>query len=193
MTGIQTEQYVQLQMLWPRERMAVPPVPLLSPEYHLRTFQRGDEARFYKVMEIAGWPGWDDAKLAPWLPRLVADGWFVAVYTATDQIVASCMAFHDPSDLHPNGGEIGWVASDLSHRGRGLGLAVCAAATAHLLAAGYRNIHLYTEHWRFPAIKTYLKLGFLPLLHQRDMALRWERVCAHLGWPYTPEEWPTHG
>lgn len=30
---------------------------------------------------------------------------------------------------------------------------------------GYHYIHLYTEDWRFAALKTYLKLGYIPYLY----------------------------
>jgi mycothiol synthase len=65
-------------------------------------------------------------------------------------------------------------------------MAVCAAVTARLIAAGYRDIHLYTEHWRLAALKTYLKLGYVPFLYAERMAPRWAAVCEQLGWPFTP-------
>lgn len=99
------------------------------------------------------------------------------------------MGLHDHSDLHPFGGELGWVAADPAHAGKGLGYAVCAAVTARLLQAGYDNIHLYTEHWRLAAIKTYLKLGYLPFLFAPEMAERWRAVCIQLSWSFTPEQW----
>ena len=130
----------------------------------LRTYQPGDEPGFYRVMALAGWPGWDDDKLRPWLARIPPGGWFMAVHDQSGDMVATAMALHDHSDLHPFGGELGWVAGDPAHAGKGLGMAVCAAVTGRLIAAGYRDIHLYTEHWRLAAIKTYLKLGYIPLL-----------------------------
>jgi mycothiol synthase len=99
------------------------------------------------------------------------------------------MGLHDHSTDHPFGGELGWVASDPAHAGKGLGMAVCAAVTARLLQAGYRNVHLFTEFWRLPALKTYLKLGYVPFLYQEGMAARWQAICAQLGWPFTPEAW----
>ena len=113
----------------------------------------------------------------------------MAVHTASDTIVATAMGLHDHSDDHPFGGELGWVAADPAHAGQGLGLAVSAAVTARLLAAGYRNVHLYTEHWRLAAIKSYLKLGYVPFLYAPEMADRWRLLCDELGWPYTPEAW----
>ena len=117
----------------------------------------------------------------------------MAVHEASSEIVASAMGLHDHSDLHPFGGELGWVAGDPAHAGKGLGMAVCAAVTARLIGAGYRDIHLYTEHWRLAALKTYLKLGYVPFLFALEMPERWRAVCAQLRWPFTPEAWPSAG
>ena len=117
----------QLQMVWPQARLSTPPVPHLPPGYTLRTYRPGDEARFYEVMALSGWPGWDDEKLRPWLARILPASWFMVIHTASDQMVATAMGLHDPTDWHPFGGELGWVASDPAHAGQGLGRAVCAA------------------------------------------------------------------
>jgi mycothiol synthase len=184
-----SESYQQLQMIWPERLLAAPPVVRLPPGYTLRTYRRGDEARFYEIMELAGWPGWNETKLRPWLARIPPESWFVIIYEQTGEIVATAMGLRDHSELQPFGGELGWVAADPAHAGRGLGMAVCAAVTARLIDAGYRNIHLYTEHWRLAALKTYLKLGYVPFLYLPEMAERWRAICAQLHWPFTPEVW----
>ena len=189
MSGSAGESYVQLQMVWPEHRLNAPPVVQLPFGYTLRTYRRGDESRFYQVMELAGWPGWNDKKLQPWMARIPPESWFMAVHVESGEIVATAMGLHDHSELHPFGGELGWVAGDPAHAGQGLGMAVCAAVTARLIDAGYRNIHLYTEHWRLAALKTYLKLGYVPFLYMPEMPARWRAVCEQLQWPFTPERW----
>ena len=37
--------------------------------------------------------------------------------------------------------------------------------------------HLQTDDWRAAAIKTYLKMGFVPFLFTDDMPARWRAVC----------------
>jgi mycothiol synthase len=144
-------------------------------------------------MELAGWPGWNDAKLQPWMERIPPESWFMVVHGESGEIVATAMGLHDASELHPFGGELGWVAADPTHAGRGLGMAVSAAVTARLIQAGYRDIHLYTEHWRLAALKTYLKLGYVPFLYAPEMPARWQAVCEQLQWPFTPERWRACG
>lgn len=184
-------EYHQLRMLWPVENLGSPPSLSIPPGYALRTYQPGDETRFYQVMALAGWPGWDDAKLSPWFPRMLTAGWFMLLHEQSRQIVATAMALSDMQEFGETGGELGWVASDLTHAGQGLGRAVSAAATARMIQAGYRHIHLYTEDFRLAAIKTYLKLGYQPYLDLPEMTARWQAVCAQLAWPFTPQRWAT--
>jgi len=185
----ENEFYTQLQMVWPGHLLNAPPAVRLPSGYALRTYQRGDEPRFYEIMELAGWPGWNDEKLQPWFERILPEGWFMAVHEESSEIVATAMALRDCSEFGRPGGELGWVAGDPVHSGRGLGMTVCAAVTERLIAEGYRHIHLYTEDWRLAALKTYLKLGYMPFLNASEMPERWRAVCVQLQWPFTPEVW----
>lgn len=86
------------------------------------------------------------------------------------------MAFNDYKGVCPGQGDIGWIAVDPRFRGQGLGYSVSAAATNKLIEAGYTKISLYTEDFRLPAIKTYLRIGFVPVLYLDEMESRWQRV-----------------
>jgi mycothiol synthase len=141
-------------------------------------------------MALAGWPGWDDDKLQPWLLRVLLGGWFMAVHVESAMVVATTMPLR--SDVYPSGGELGWRAVDPAHTGKWLGMTVAAAVTARFIRAGCRPIQLYTEHWRLPALKTYLKLGYVPFLCMPEMTDAWRAICAQLDWPFAPERWPSH-
>ena len=97
------------------------------------------------------------------------------------------MALH--SEMYPGGGELGWLAGHPAHAGKGLGLAVSAAVTARLIEEGCEVVHLYTEDYRLAALKTYLKLGYVPFLDMEGMFERWREICERLGWAFTPERW----
>jgi mycothiol synthase len=181
--------YQQLEMVWPQHLLNAPPSRAVPDGYTLRTYRPGDEPQFYELMRLAGWPGWDDAKLAPWFARIVPDGWFQLIHEASGKLVASAMGLHSHAQDHPFGGELGWVAGDPEHAGKGLGAVVVAAVTSRLMAGGYHNIHLYTEHWRLPALKTYFKLGYIPYLYTADMPERWRVICEQINWPYRPDQW----
>jgi mycothiol synthase len=181
----------QLQMVWPQHKIDQPPSVVLPNGYRLRTYDRGDEPRFFQVMTLAGWPNWDEERLKPWLYRMLPQGWFMIVARETNQIVATAMATHDHTWQRPFSGEVGWVAGDPAHKGRGLGTAVVAAVTARFIQIGYPSIHLFTEHYRLPALTIYLRLGYVPLLHRPEMYDLWQTVCAELQRPFTPKKWPT--
>lgn len=190
MTSLREGEYpTQLHMVWPEHLLDAPPRVQLPSGYLLRTYQLGDEARFFKVMELAGWPGWSDEKLQPWRERILPQGWFMVAHNASSEVVATAMAFRDRLEFGRQGGEIGWVACIPGHRGKGLGMVVSAVATTRLIEEGYRYIHLYTEDWRLAALKTYLKLGYIPFLYAPDMLERWRSICTQIQWPFTPEKW----
>ena len=170
-------------MVWPKKRLQIKPMISLPPGYSLRTYRPGDEVQFFTLMESAGWPGWDDEKLRPWLFRILPDGWFMAIDQNSGKIAASAMATHDHTWRHPFCGEVGWVAADPAHTGKGLGMAITAAVTARFIEVGYRHIHLFTEHWRLPAIKTYLKLGYEPLTDSVEVEKLWQKIFLQLSWP----------
>jgi predicted GNAT family acetyltransferase len=111
------------------------------------------------------------------LQRCVADG-CVQAGDLNKKIVAVAMAQQPKREHDPSWGEIGWVAVAPEHRGRGLGTAVCAGATRALLAAGLEPM-LVVSHDNLPAIKTYLKVGYAPVLRPRDIAA-WTEISRKL-------------
>lgn len=185
-----SEKPQQLQMLWPEQRLDQPPPVELHEGYVLRTFQDGDEEGYLNLMHTAGFDTFNQEQLVNAMKKVIPGGFFVVVHEPTNEIVATTMATHNPSDLHPYGGELGWVAASPKHPRKGLGTATCAAVTARYIEAGYRRIYLKTDDWRLPAIKVYLKQGWVPLLYAPDMEARWRDVCEALKWSFTPEDWP---
>jgi mycothiol synthase len=174
---------IKVQMVWPEHLFNSPPSIELLPGYRLRTYQPGDEIRFYKIMKLAGWSGWDVEKLKPWLYRILPEGWYMAIHEESDEIVSTCMATHDHTWQMPFCGEVGWTATHPAHTDQGLGTAVVSAVTVRFLEAGYRNIHLYTEVWRLGALKIYLKLGYTPFIHSSDDEDLWREIYDQLGLP----------
>ncbi len=185
----QTDSKPQLRMVWPEHLLNNPPAVQLPVGYTLRTYKPGDEPRFYKIMELAGWPEWDDERLQPWLAKVIPNGWFMVLEEQAKTIVATAMGLHNYKGHTPFWGNLGWLACDPAHTGHGLGLAVSAAVIARFIEAGYKNIDLYTEDFRLPALKTYLKLGYVPDLYQPEMIKRWAAICKQIQWPVTPERW----
>ncbi len=172
----------QLHMVWPREKLDSPPTPKVARGYLLRQWRPEEMDAYIELMDKAGFGGWTPERVEGVLRTLLPDGFFVIEHKASGRLVATAQAGHKHSGLHPYGGELGWVAGDPEHKGKGLGMAVCAAATARLIAGGYKEVYLSTDDWRLPAIKVYLKLGYEPMLYAEDMEPRWQAVCEKLGW-----------
>jgi predicted dehydrogenase/ribosomal protein S18 acetylase RimI-like enzyme len=174
-SGPDTAKLPQLEMLFPETA----PVPAAStpPEgYRVRQYEDSDETGYRTLMNLAGFGIWDSARIRTVRCRLLPGGFFVVEHTSTGQIVASAQSTHAPTDRHPEGGEMGWVAAHPEHRGKGLGRIACTHATQRLRDAGYRHIYLSTDDFRIPAIAIYLALGYTPSLYTEGTTDRWERI-----------------
>lgn len=168
----------QLFMRWPQGKSA--PEINLPAGYELRQYTPSDLHSYQSLMDIAGFGKWDEARIRSTHQRTLQSGLFLIEHLPTRKIVATALANPAPTDRYPHGGELGWVAADPAHSGKGLGKAVCAAVVRLFLSRGYHTIYLSTDDHRLPAIATYLSLGFTPDLHKHDMPQRWSSVQANL-------------
>ena len=184
-----SEDLPQLRMVWPKTLLGQQIECNIPPGYKIRLYKNGDEERFFEIMALSGWESWDQDTLDPWLAKIIPDSWFMIIENTSNLIVCTAMALHNYKGIYPFWGELGWLASDPKHSGKGLGLVVSAAVTERLMDAGYRNIQLFTEDFRLPAIKTYLKLGYVPSIYKQGMVDRWKEICLGLGWPFNPNSW----
>jgi mycothiol synthase len=180
----------QLHMAWPERLLDSPPEPVLPPGYELRTYRREDMPQYLELMASATFDFFDAEMVGRVLLRVLPDGFFVVEHRPTGQLVATAQALHVASELYPYAGQLGWLAARPEHKGKGLGMAVVAAATKRMLSAGYRCIYLETDDWRLAALKTYLNLGYVPHLYEPAAEARWRAVCYRLGVPFAPEDWP---
>jgi GNAT superfamily N-acetyltransferase len=168
----------QLRMVWPGTDR--PPEVVLPEGYEIRSFREGDEEKHVELLNNKGLGNWTVERLRSILDNpLSPDGIYFATYR--DDLVAVACAF-DRGGTEMRIGEVGWVAADPAHKGKQLGMAVSAAAVNHLLDLGYDEIYLLTDHWRYPAIKTYLKLGFEPRRDGPDDRYLWQKISERFDW-----------
>jgi mycothiol synthase len=73
------------------------------------------------------------------------------------------------------------VAVRPGHQGKRLGYWVGLAAMHQMAREGARRAILRTDDFRIPAIKTYLRLGFEPLLTHKNQRQRWLAVLDEIG------------
>jgi mycothiol synthase len=180
-----------MYMVWPIDRLPAAPHTTIPGDYTLRTCLASDLDAVRTFLNADG--PISEAAWESFRDRIVPGGAFLVTPREGGQPVATASAVHNPRATRyyfPFGGEVGYVLVDPPHRGRGLGRAVVARVVDRLIAAGYRHIFVGVQGWRLPAVKCYLGLGFVPLVHQEELLPRWRRVCEQVGWPVQEAEWP---
>jgi mycothiol synthase len=179
-----------MYMVWPIDRLPRAPEAIIPSGYIARTCLGPDLGAVRTLIDADGPIG--EKAWEHFLDRIVPDGAFLILHVESGQPVATASAIHNPRATRhyfPFGGEIGYVSVAPSHRGKGLGRAITTVAVARLIERGYRNIFVGVQGWRLPAVKCYLSLGFVPLLHNEELLPRWRRVCEQIGWVAQEAEW----
>ena len=179
----------QLHMAWSSDKLGEVIQPKTASGYAIRTYRPGDEVAFLAIMSKIDFGIWDTEKLQYNMAKIIPDGWFFAVETSSEHIVGTAMCLHNYTNEAPFTGDVGWLACVPFHRGHGVGYSLMAHVTNRFLSAGYKRIQLHTEYYRLPAIKTYLKQGYLPVIETDEMREMWQEVCKRIGWEFTPDKW----
>jgi mycothiol synthase len=180
-----------MYMVWPINQLPAAPVPTVPSGYVVRQCLKPALSAVRAVID-SDEPVSDQA-WELFRDLIVPGGAFLIVEDARGKSVATASAAHNPRATRhyfPFGGEIGYAAVDPGHRGKGLGRAVVALAVARLIEAGYRHIFVGVQGSRLPAVKCYLRLGFVPLLHTDGLLPRWRRICEQIRWDVQEAEWP---
>ena len=171
----------QLMMLRPRLD-DLPPVEL--PEgYTLRHYRPGDAAAWDVILAEAFGEGFGPGAFDRIMRQDVAFRPQRVLFVCHDEKpVATSAAWHRPV----LGAHVGWlhyVAALKSHAGRQLGMRV-SLACLHLMRDEGRSASLLsTDDFRVPAIVSYLKLGYHPLLVHDNQRKRWRDVFAAIARP----------
>ena len=148
--------------------------------YDLRTYLPGDEAAWCRIMEGNVGRNWTDEK---WKEQIVQDARFdpgnLFFTTHEGEPVASGCAWRRQDDSEV--GELHLIAALESHRGKGLGNLINAAILHRLKTLEFQSAHLLTDDFRLTAIKSYLKVGFVPEHTHGNHKKRWKDVLEQLG------------
>lgn len=116
----------QLRMVWPEARLNSSVDPSIPAGYFIRTYQTGDDCAFMAIMALMDFDPWTPEKLEYNLSRILPEGWFFAVETKSNRMVATAMGLHSYSGHSPFTGDLGWLACHPDHQGCGLGYSLSA-------------------------------------------------------------------
>lgn len=144
---------------------------------HVRRATDDDAVGLARCLSLAFTDSWDVVRVRSALldaPEVVST-WVVE---AEGEIVATASLAHDAN--HPDAGVLHWVAALPSHAGQGLGSMVSVAALRTCADIGKRAAVLLTDDRRLAAIRTYRRLGFMPLHTDPSHAERWRTIMAAL-------------
>ena len=178
----------QLRMFMDEANIRNVSTPEIPEGFRLRTFRKGDEEEYIHLMHLSGFDQWDLKQLEKIQLNALEEGIFFLEEISSGRLVATAMANKIRPGKESDGGELGWVGVNPEYRGKHLSTPVCQAVLERFRLEGYTRIYLLTDDFRFPAVKTYLSLGFLPWIDSPEMKTRWERLCKKLGMNLLVEE-----
>jgi mycothiol synthase len=156
----------------------LPDAPPLPPGYAVRPYEPADLAGLAEMLTAAYGVRWDEARVrrdlaeAPDVERI-----YLAVHDGTPVATASARLV---PQRFPGSGYVHFVGTAPEHRGKGLATLVTLRVLHHFREAGLRDAVLETDDFRLPALRTYLRLGFVPEYREPEQQRRWARLLPRL-------------
>jgi len=160
-----------------KELVTLPSIEVLN-GYTLRHFIPGDEVAWERIIEDSfNWKmGFEDT--------IKSDKYCEeknVLFLCHDGIpVATATAKYNP-EYGDNTGYVHMVGVLSSQKRKGLGILISLAVLHLMFKDGKQDAVLQTDDFRIPAIKTYLKLGFLPEIIHENQEQRWDSIFEKLG------------
>jgi mycothiol synthase len=157
----------------------LPALPALTSRFTLRKMTPDDVPGVAALLSAAFEdPSWTEERARKEFcehPNVVAT-WLI---TAGKTITTTATTLLEPQ-THPGSGCVHWVATDPAYRGQSLGYIASLRVLHDFVELGCHDAILRTDDFRLPAIKTYLKLGFIPEPQDDSQPARWEEIMAKL-------------
>lgn len=159
----------------------IPRTPTVPAGYVLRPMETTDDlTSLAETLSMAFGEVWgvDDVR-----SRLInaADVHAVYVITKEDRVVGTASSRRVP-DYQPGTGYVHWVGTHPDHARKGLGATLIERVLQDLRGRGYTSAVLQTDDFRLPAIRAYLRFGFLPVyeVEGEDHRSRWSTLLQSL-------------
>jgi mycothiol synthase len=156
------------------------PAPLAE-GYRLRAFAgAADLAPLAEALTSAFGFTWSEERVRVKLTE-AADVRAVYVVDWRGRPVATASSRSLP-ELYPGAGYVHWVGTHQEHSRKGLSAALMGRVLRDFAARGDRDALLETDDMRLPAIRLYLKFGFVPVYqaHGEDHTERWSAILQGL-------------
>lgn len=173
----------QLRMICKMQN--IPPFEI-EDGFTIRMYEPGDEVVWTEISknglleEGEGIECWDKYMLS--IKALVPERDVFFVVDAKGNAVATCTAFVQDDGV----GLMHMLAAKPEARGHHLGWAMTTYTLNKLAAELPKDnpmVRLKSDDWRLPALSSYLKAGFQPVLFDVDMDKRWKEICDKLNFP----------
>lgn len=156
----------------------LPPAPTYEPRYALRAAGPDDHGQLAELLSEAFEDRWDAERVAAeFSPGNGVEATYVVVSSAG---VVATAAARRLLDRYPEAGYVHYVGVRVSERGQRLGEVVTRRVLVHFAAAGLDQAVLETDDFRLPAVRTYLRLGFVPETRTPGEGRRWSEVLRKL-------------
>jgi len=151
--------------------------------YSIRTSRDGDAIHWARIIRESFQDVECDESLFE--RRMVSDQDYlperIFFVCAPDGMPCGTASAYRSRDTGADVGSLHMVGVRPSHTGMRLGFAVSLAVLHRFRFEGLTSAVLLTDDYRLPAIKTYLRLGFLPLFSHESHPARGDVVYARLG------------
>lgn len=152
--------------------------PLIPPGYQIRTFQKGDEEAWLRIIKSSFGENFP-ANLNEILKDIVSSPEFdpesLFFIVHNNKLVGTVCAWHKSFEGHTVG-YIHMLGVVPQHQGKKLGRLLTIYALKFLKRKGFQEVILDTDDFRIPAIKTYLNLGFKPVYLEPNHKQRWDAI-----------------
>ncbi len=155
---------------------------LQCPEgYHIRTYQKGDEAHWALIMDTA----------FVYLGRTAQDTYTNVINQPNFDPNSFCFVVHNDMPIGTacgwhrciRGKQVGYIdmlAVLPEHTGHKLGKWLTVFLLYYFSTRHVTSVMLDTDDFRLPAIKNYLNLGFVPVPIGEDHPERWQTIFEKL-------------
>lgn len=152
--------------------------------YHIRTYQKGDEVHWARIMDVAflnkGRTAQDTRLEVISQPNFDPGGFCFALHKNVP--IGTACAWKKYRQNAPVG-YIDMVAVLPEHRGHKLGKWMSLFLLHYFKHQNFQSVMLDTDDFRLPAIKNYLNLGFVPAYVGANHVQRWQRIFEKLEMP----------